>query len=419
MANAGGTEVESNDLIADASTHPDYLFAGAIGHIRTKTTLDLSDYYTFGLIEDTLVHLVIDSAATLLSFDTVLTLRNGADTKMSEYYINDTSETWDLPLAAGTFYLNLYTIDDRRYGGYTITTTMTPAVSPSSETEKNDSIGSADAIQSKKLYGSIGYYRNKNAGIEDWDNQDYFSCQVGANGTLSVEILPSTSLQWANNIISIRNASNTSLASATLGAVSRTITVNNLNAGTYFILVARGKGYGSYQINITGDVTLPPESGSTSAVIAPTGGILNYIDSQGNTTSVRVPSGAVNLATTLSFTKVATVTPPSGMASAQHAFTLEASQGGSPVPNLIFAQPVIVTVQYSDAEVAGMNEGSLLLGYWNGNAWVDAATSCTPNSIYDRHPADNWLAVPVCHLSKFALFGVQSGSRLHLPAIVR
>ena len=211
-ANAGATEVENNDLIANASTNPNNLFAGAIGHIRTKTTLDLSDYYTFGLIEDTLVHLVIDSAASLLAFDTVLTLRNGADTKMSEYYLADASETWDLPLAAGTFFLNLYTIDDRRYGGYTITTTMTPAVSPSSETEKNDTIGSADAIQSKKLYGSIGYYRNKNAGIEDWDNQDYFPCQVGANGTLSAEIWPSTTLQWANNIISIRNAANTSLA---------------------------------------------------------------------------------------------------------------------------------------------------------------------------------------------------------------
>ena len=85
-ANAGATEVENNDIIANASTNPNNLFAGAIGHIRTKTTLDLSDYYTFGLIEDTLVHLVINSAATLLDFDTVLTLRNGADTKMSEYY---------------------------------------------------------------------------------------------------------------------------------------------------------------------------------------------------------------------------------------------------------------------------------------------------------------------------------------------
>ena len=64
-------------------------------------------------------------------------------------------------------------------------------------------------------------------------------------------------------------------------------------------------------------------------------------------------AGAVTLATTLSFTKLATVTPPSGLASAQHAFTLEASQGGSPVPNLIFAQPFIVTVQYSDADIGG------------------------------------------------------------------
>jgi hypothetical protein len=418
VANAGATEVENNDLIADASTHPDHLFAGAIGHIRTKTTQDLYDYYRFSLVEDTDVNLGITSDSTILDINnTGLSLRNGSDVKMDEITIWKTSTSWDLHLAAGIYFLKFSTF---RAGGYTIVTTKTPAMPTSSETEKNDTIGTADTVQSRKLYGSIGYYRDKIAGVEDWDNDDYFSCQVGANGTLTVEIFPSTGLQWANNSISIRNASNTSLASGTLGVSSRKISVSSLSAGTYYIRVFRGKGSGGYRIEISGDVTLPPETGSASVVIAPlAGGILNYVDGQGNTTSVKVPSGAVTLATTLSFTKVATVTPPSGMASAQHAFTLEASQGGSPVPNLVFAQPVTVTVQYSDADVVGMNEGFLILAYWNGSAWVDAATSCTPTSVYDRHPADNWLAVPICHLSQFALFGVQSGSRVYLPLILR
>lgn len=76
--------------------------------------------------------------------------------------------------------------------------------------------------------------------------------------------------------------------------------------------------------------------------------------------------------------------------------------------------PVTITLHYSDSEVAWLAEASLMLFYWidSTSAWVDAA--CGP---YDRHPNESWLAVPICHLSEFALFG--EGHWIYLPVALR
>jgi hypothetical protein len=263
-ANPGATETENNDLIADANTNPSNLFAGAIGHIRAKDVKDLSDYYRFTLTGDTNVHFNLSTADTLVSSNTVLTLRNGSDVGMDSTYLSSASKTWDLHLAAGTYYLRLFTHDYSRYGGYTITTTTTPAVSPSSETEVNDTLAAANPIQNKTLRGSIGYMRDASA----WDNYDYFSCSVTQGGTLKVEILPADTLINSNNTISIRNASNTQLNYAYLSGSPRTVTVNNLDAGTYYILVYRAVGYGAYQVNVSGNVILA-SPGSVGGIIFP------------------------------------------------------------------------------------------------------------------------------------------------------
>jgi hypothetical protein len=81
---------------------------------------------------------------------------------------------------------------------------------------------------------------------------------------------------------------------------------------------------------------------------------------------------------------------------------------------------VTVTIHYTDTDVAGLDEASLVLEYWNvsENAWEDVA--CGP---YDRHPDENWLSVPICHLSRFALFGVEPRQeeqhQLYLPVILK
>ncbi|HEY67394.1 MAG TPA: hypothetical protein G4N97_03895 [Thermoflexia bacterium] len=82
---------------------------------------------------------------------------------------------------------------------------------------------------------------------------------------------------------------------------------------------------------------------------------------------------------------------------------MEAYRNGVLVPGYVFAKPLTVTIHYSDEDVAEVSEDALGLYYWDGAAWVDAA--CGP---YDRHTDANWLSVPVCHLTEFALLGSSS-----------
>jgi len=261
-ANTAATETEVNDTLAAANTNPQNRFAGAIGHYRAKGSKDLSDYYQFTLTQDTNVHFDITLADTLLPANTTLSLRSPGDVQISATTLFTTSETWERYLAAGTFYLKLNTVYlAGNYGGYTIATTTTPAVTNSSETEINDTLAQADLIPSWMIYGSIGYCRDNNAvGGTYYDNYDYFSCQVTQGGTLNVKILSdSATLVDPNNTISIRNAGNTVLASAGLSTSPQTVTASNLDAGTYYILVYRKEvhGQGAYQINVSGNVLIP------------------------------------------------------------------------------------------------------------------------------------------------------------------
>jgi len=263
-ANVGATETENNDLISSANTNPNNLFAGAIGHIRAKDVKDLSDYYRFTLTTDTNVHFDLTTADTLVSSNTVLSLRNGSDTQLNFTYLSAPSKTWDLFLAAGIYYLRVYIADWSKYGGYTTTTTTTPAVSPSSETENNDTFAAANPVKKKLLLGSIGYMRNTGF----FDDSDYFSCQVAQGGTLSAEILPAVTLQSLTNVINIRDGSGVRLDYAYLSGSPRSVSVNNLDAGIYYLQVSRAVGQGAYQINVSGNVILPG-SGIAGSIISP------------------------------------------------------------------------------------------------------------------------------------------------------
>jgi arabinogalactan oligomer/maltooligosaccharide transport system substrate-binding protein len=149
-----------------------------------------------------------------------------------------------------------------------------------------------------------------------------------------------------------------------------------------------------------------------------TSNTLVFTDTHFNPTTIFVPSGAVTESVDLIYTPVPTVTLPPQLSLAGHAFTLVAYQSGTVLSSFNFQQPITVTLSYNDADVAGINESSLTLNYWDGGSWVDAATSCTPSSTYDRHPAENWLAISICHLSRFALFG-PTEYRLYLPLVNR
>ncbi|MCI0521207.1 MAG: carboxypeptidase-like regulatory domain-containing protein [Chloroflexi bacterium] len=148
-----------------------------------------------------------------------------------------------------------------------------------------------------------------------------------------------------------------------------------------------------------------------------TGGVIVNLDSQGTATTIAIPIGAVTETTTFVYTEVPTLTgeTPAGFSFAGSLFSLDAYQDNALVDDFGFAAPITVTLHYSEAALGGIQEDSLELRYWDAlqAAWLDAACGA-----YDRHPDEDWLAVPICHLSEFALFGVAE-YKVALPLVMR
>ncbi|MDW8318128.1 MAG: right-handed parallel beta-helix repeat-containing protein [Anaerolineae bacterium] len=163
----------------------------------------------------------------------------------------------------------------------------------------------------------------------------------------------------------------------------------------------------------------PCAGASTEAVVTPTGGgALNAAN-----VNVAVPPGAVAAEVTLALMPLPAPANAAsdGMGFGGVAFLLTAFVSGQQQRTFTFQQPVRVTVQYTDAAIAGLDENTLTLLYWNGTAWADAATTCTPISAYVRQPAMNTLSVDICHLSPHALMGrvPQRARPRYLPLIMR
>jgi len=144
--------------------------------------------------------------------------------------------------------------------------------------------------------------------------------------------------------------------------------------------------------------------GTQTTVDETMGGSLVYTDTHGSSTVLQVPIGAVTDTTTLVYTSVATATAPANFAFAGRAFDLAAYRNGELLDTVSFSPAATITVHYTDTDVVGLDEEQLYLYTWNTNSsiWEDAACG-----DYDRHPETNWLSVPICHLSQFALFGTQ------------
>ncbi|MBL7064129.1 MAG: hypothetical protein ISS49_07990, partial [Anaerolineae bacterium] len=160
----------------------------------------------------------------------------------------------------------------------------------------------------------------------------------------------------------------------------------------------------------------------TTTVDQANGGFLIYTDTRGLPTIIEVPPNAVSETITLVYTPASSTTHPisPNLGFAGRFFALDVQRDGILQPHFPFSRPVTVTLHYTDTDVTGLDENSLTLDYWDEeqDQWVDAATTYTPPSTYDRHPDENWLAVPLCHLTDFALTGVRL-HHIYLPLALK
>jgi hypothetical protein len=72
-----------------------------------------------------------------------------------------------------------------------------------------------------------------------------------------------------------------------------------------------------------------------------------------------------------------------------------------------------LTITYTDADLAGMQEDTLALRYWDGAAW-----STEGITIVERDTAHNRLVATLTHLSQFRLFA-RGEHALYLPLMLR
>ena len=222
-------------------------------------------------------------------------------------------------------------------------------------------------------------------------------------------------------------------------------------AGLYLTVVTASNGAGTATATTISSVAiavpLAPRQGSS----------LVYTDSQGLTTTVDVPHGAMTRTALLIYTPLFSPTHPlpAGKQFANHAFqvdvlpwyflfvppcphnvpigdwmgtsaaralpgrssakhgpaaTVQSFFGPYPAslltrsaPELSLQKPVTITVYYSDDDVAGLDESALQIVYWTGSAWDDVVNTCTPPSTYIRDLDANVISVVICHLTEFDL----------------
>jgi pimeloyl-ACP methyl ester carboxylesterase len=168
----------------------------------------------------------------------------------------------------------------------------------------------------------------------------------------------------------------------------------------------------------------PPVNATGMTVMPQAETLLVYTDTQGLTTTVRIPVGAVTATTTLTYTAVPKLQAPAGLVFARHAFVLDAYRGRPGqdsvlLPMFRFQKPVTVTVHYADVDLVGLQESTLGLYYRQGDTWVDATTTCTPTSMYHRRDADNVLSLPICQTGQFAVLGQGMAYTVYLPLVMR
>jgi 2',3'-cyclic-nucleotide 2'-phosphodiesterase (5'-nucleotidase family) len=140
---------------------------------------------------------------------------------------------------------------------------------------------------------------------------------------------------------------------------------------------------------------------TNTASVPYTGAVLTYVGTNGEDISFSIPNKTFTGPVTIAYTKLDK--PTYGYFNfAGDSFNLVAyGADGKPITTL--ARPITVFIEYKDADIAGLDENSLMLRYWNGTEWVDA--SC--DGVYTRVPGINYFSVNICHLSRFTVTGAK------------
>jgi oligopeptide transport system substrate-binding protein len=149
---------------------------------------------------------------------------------------------------------------------------------------------------------------------------------------------------------------------------------------------------------------------TVTATITSTGGTVSSPDGD---VSVDFPPDTVSDTAAVTYTTFQLPpSPPTGTFSfAGNGFDMEMTDLTSGAPITTFVKPVTVTINYTEGDLAGRDESTLKVWYWNGSAWVDDGITTV-----ERDLVNNRLVLQIEHLTKFGLFGQR---RIMLPLVLK
>jgi uncharacterized repeat protein (TIGR01451 family) len=151
-------------------------------------------------------------------------------------------------------------------------------------------------------------------------------------------------------------------------------------------------------------LTVATEAGTTDEG----GGTLMFED---EALVVDIPPGALEGGTQFIYIQQADPSqdPPGTFSFAGITFQLSAinTQTGDPVTE--FTEPLTLKIYYDPAALGDLDEETLQLFFWDTEVpgWVDVAETCSGGE-YTRNLDEGWFSVPLCHLSEFAVMGMEA-----------
>lgn len=144
-----------------------------------------------------------------------------------------------------------------------------------------------------------------------------------------------------------------------------------------------------------------------------TGGMLTSNDAS---TEITIPPDAVEGEVTFTFEPQVPMDLPNRYSNNSFELTALDSLDN---PITVFDEPLIIKLSYDEEDLKGGFEQSLILYYFDEDAemYLDVVTTCD-DGVYTRNLVENWLSVPLCHLSEFHLIG-QPLRNLYLPLMTK
>ena len=267
----------------------------------------------------------------------------------------------------------------------------------------------------------------------EFGNGDYVAINLGSNlftGQIPAELGEAQSLQYLN----LSDNQLTGTIPAEIGQLWYLYTLNIANnkiegvvpqSLTNLSRLRQGTDFGYNRLNVPQEEpvhsflnTKDPDWYLTQAIQKPipcvSGG---EIISRNGRVKIAVPAGACNGVLEL---MLAPLMKPSQayepMFWARNSFELSAWDERGPVTQ--FPKPLNFTLYYSDGGIGTTPENFLTIEMVDEEdiVWRDAVGTC-PDGEYTRNFDDNWVRLPVCHLTEFGLFNhrPETPLRLYIP----